>query len=337
MQTTAKEYRMPKKEFKKEDIDFMRVFFNNGDYFPIGGKEIEEVSVKLYDRLISENDAICRVAERGFIKMRIANRPKIIYTDAFLYDIKNYRRDRKSYISDRLCNEGGIKCIAIFNENNWHDTLFGNITAETDGEFVFIRFISKSIKEPSDGKDNVILLNDVTKSVIDKIELDFENCEGFTIYPDEILDMQLKMKSQLEWGSGDLNRCIESGYIRLKLDGKISYREVHLFEVDDGKELTVKMMKKRLCWNKKVTIHDICHLYVSYDYAGFGLRRRECLEIDDIKDPEEIEKMIEEEEETMIEQYYFEGGCCEQQAGGSILIAFGKTAKRILEKANIEV
>lgn len=334
MQTNLKEYRIPKKEFKKEEIEFLRIFFDNGDYFPIGGKEVEEISVRLYDRLIVENDDICRVAESGYIKLRLMSRPKNIYSDVFLYDAKNYRRDRKNYIKNRLCNDGGIKSIAIFDEDNWRDTLFGNITAETDGKFVIIKFVPKPYEEPYDSRDNVILLNDVTKSVIYKIELVFENCEGFTIYPNEIIDIQLKFKNELEHGGGDLSRGIESGYIKLKLDGTIRHREVDLFDVDDGKKLTVKLLKERLLWNQKVSTHDICHLYVTYNYAGFGISRCEHLEIEDIKDLDEIDEMIKEEEEHMCIVYFFEGGCCEQQSDGSILIVFGNVAKEILEKVN---
>ena len=74
-------------------------------------------------------------------------------------------------------------------------------------------------------------------------------------------------------------------------------------------------------------MHDICHLYVEYDYAGSGFYKRECLEINDIRSKEEfaeIEKL--EEKESREFAPYFLGGYAEKVDKNTILITFGKTA-----------
>ena len=44
-------YTYPKKEFDKKDVNFMYVFFDNGDYISINGSEVVELEIRLYDRL----------------------------------------------------------------------------------------------------------------------------------------------------------------------------------------------------------------------------------------------------------------------------------------------
>lgn len=327
------EYKIKKKDFKKEDIEFMNVFFDNGDYLPISGTEVVDISIQLYDRLILGDgyyNAFCPVVESGFMKLKLTKKCKGFYTTASLYNLKEYNKDRIGYIKNRLIHEGGLKYIRLFDCCNWHHTLYGNMKAELDEDFLIIKFEPKNIQESNSSENNTILLPEVGKSIIEKLDLDFENCEGICIYKEEIAEMQLHFKKELCWESGDYIREIDSGYIRLRLDPeRNSYRENSLFgELSKGKKGN-KEIEQRLCGRKNFELHDICHLYIDYEHAGFGAYKRECIEISDIRCSEELEEIerYEKEEEECDFIPYFLGGYCQKQGDGTILITFGKTAQ----------
>lgn len=325
-----KEYKIKKKEFKKQDIEFMRIFFDNGDYLQISKTEILDISVRLYDQLIWENKSLCPVAESGYIKLNLLKKSKGEYTNAFLYDLKDYKKDRIAYIKHRLCEEGGIKYIMVFDDLNWYNSIFGSIKAELDEDNVIIRFMPKAIKEPYLSENNIVKLNDVNKSLIESIDLDFENCEVVTIYNDEIKDINLNLCEELCWGSGDYVRQVKSGYLVLKLNPENNeWRKNSFFDkLPKGKKGN-KKIESRLCGKNGFCDHDLCHLYIDYDHAGFGPSREECLEIEDIRREEDFEKILKCEDEN--EQCYypcFIGGFAEKQNDGTILITFGTTATK---------
>lgn len=324
------EYVYHKKKFEKKDIDFMYLFFDNGDYVSLHGSEVVDIQLKLYDRLVWGERGVCPVAESGFIKLKVNKKNKAIYDGVFLYNAKEYRNDRKGYIEHRCVQEGGISSVRLFDENNWHDTICGSIVAETDGEFLVLKFLSQQCFGSSESDKNIIYLNNISKSLIDSINLDFENCEDFTIYKNEILDIQLQFEKELVWGGGDLFRNIKSGFIKIKFDKTIDYRRTHF--LDYQKATTLKKLEKRLCWHGIQSTHDICHLYVDYNYAGFGSNREECIEVEDIRLDEELEKMFKLEEESGCGFADFIGGYCKKQRDGTIIITFGKNAEALLEK-----
>ena len=87
-----------------------------------------------------------------------------------------------------------------------------------------------------------------------------------------------------------------------------------------------------MCWKGIQSDHDICHLYVTYDYQGYFSRRTECIETRDIRSDEELER-IEKMEETGDYLFYeYIGGYCKKQTDGSIIITFGKNAEAQLKK-----
>jgi len=339
------EYKIKKKQFEKQDIEFMRIFFDNGDYLPISKAEILDISVRLYNQLIWENKSLCPIAESGFIKLNLLKKAKADYSSAFLYNLKDYKKDRISYIKHRLCEEGGIKYVVVFDDHNWHNSIFGNIKAELDGNNVVIRFLPKTTTEPYSSEYNIIKLNDVNKSLIESIDLDFENCEVVTIYNDEIKDINLNLCEELCWGSGDYVRQIKSGYLVLKLNNEHNECRKNSFfdELPKGKKGN-KKIENRLCGKNGFCDHDLCHLYIDYDYAGFGSFREECLEVEDIRSDENFEKISKWEDEN--EQCYypcFIGGFAEKQNDGTILITFGTTAtknekmQQLLKKYEAEI
>lgn len=323
-------YTYPKKKFDKKDVNFMYVLFDNGDYISINGSEVIDLKISLYDRLVWNEQGVCPVAESGFIKLKINRINKAIYREVFLYDVKEYKKDRIAYIQNRCVNEGGIACVRLFNENNWHDTIRGNIVGELDGEFLVLKFLSQTNFGSSGSANNEILLNPISKSMIRNIDLDFENCESYTIYRNEILDIQLEFESELVWGAGDLFRSVKSGFIKCKLDQEIDCnRQVHF--LSNGK-VTIKKLEQRLCGRKGEAEHDLCHLYIGYEYAGFGVRSIECIEVEDIRPDEELERLEQLEEEGKICFMDYIGGYCKRQQDGTYIITFGKNAENLLKK-----
>jgi len=323
-------YTYPKKKFDKKDVEFMYVFFDNGDFISLNRNEVVDLEISLYDRLIQNERGVCPVAESGFIKLIINRINKAIYNNVFVYNAKEYKKDRIAYIQNRCVNEGGITCVRLFDENNWHDTIYGNIVGEMDGKFLVLKFLSQPNFGSSKSENNVVMLNPIGKSIIENIFLDFENCEGFTIYDDEIIDIQLEFENELVWGSDDLLRNVKSGFIKCILDPEIDYRRIHLF--DDGK-ITLKKLEQRLCGKKGQATHDICHLYIDYKFYGFGSKRRECIEVEDIRPDEEIERLRKLEEEGKYDYCAdFFGGYCKRKEDGTLIITFGKNAENLLKK-----
>ena len=123
--------------------------------------------------------------------------------------------------------------------------------------------------------------------------------------------MQLDFEEELQWTASSFMREVREGYIQLKFEKNITCRNSNL-DVRKNKS-TLSKMKKRLCGNGRDPI-DICHLYVTYDYAGYCLHMEECIEIKDIRPAEKI---------TQNDCDYI-SGYAQEPKDGSILIVFGK-------------
>ena len=82
-----------------------------------------------------------------------------------------------------------------------------------------------------------------------------------------------------------------------------------------------------MCGKKGFDLHDICHLYIEYNYVGGGFYKKECIEINDIRSDEEFEE-IEKWEEREDHEFmpYFIGGYAEKVDKNTLLITFGKSA-----------
>ena len=64
-----------------------------------------------------------------------------------------------------------------------------------------------------------------TKETVEKINLDFENCDGIEIFQEEIKEMQLNFEKELEWSSSSFTRKLSNGFIRLKFNR--DFAELH--------------------------------------------------------------------------------------------------------------
>ena len=327
------EYQVEKRQLKKDKIDYLEIFFDNGDFLPISSSEIVDISVNLYDELVLGQDywnSFCSVVQSGFLKLKVDKKPKDIYCKPILYNLKEYNKDRIGYIKDRLCaGQDNVVFIRVFDFNNWHFTLYCKAESTFEKDCIILKFLPHQNKEYK-SKNHFILLPDIKKSIIEKIELDFENCEGIWIDKNEIVDMQIKLKDKLCGGSDDYSRVVDKGFIRIKFDKTLnSCRENGLFEDLSAGKKGNKQMESRLCGKNKIGLHDICNLYLEYEYAGYGIERKECVEIPDARSKDELLKISEWEDENLQEfMPCYIGGYAEKQDDDSILICFGSTNKR---------
>lgn len=324
-------YFYPKMKYTKNEVSFMYVFFENGDFLEIKGSEIINFSINVYDKLIRSHKGYNPVVASGYFKLKICNKPKFVQSSHSLYNDADFKKDRKSYIENRCTNESRITEIWLFNSNNWHKVLHCELKAKMDGDFLLFEFIPQPQMGAYQSENHYVNVGNVKKEDIHHIDLDFENCESFVVYNDEIEEVNINFDDQLKWGSGDLCRKALGGYIKIKLDKGFLPRQNCLF----GNEKGLKNIdfERRLCGKKGEDIHDICHLYIDYYHAGYGgIQASECVEVDDAKTAEELEELEKKEEQTGETYYYYEGGYCKKTKDGSIIIAFGISAKNTINK-----
>lgn len=314
------EYFYPKKKIAINSISQALIFFKNGDFLEIRKNEIVEVCVNFYDRLIWNHREASPVVESGFIKLKIQEE-KDKYEACFLYNLKEFRKNRKEYIESRLVQEGEIDRICIFDENNWHHTLFGDAYAKLDGNYLIISYNPNGLYGACNSDNNTINLCVVSKSAVYKINLDFENCESFEIFKEEIIDIQLNFHKKLYRNSNGFTRAVRNGFIKLKLKPQINWRKINFANEWQGKRTKgIAPLKKRLVWENNRCEIDICNLYVTYDYMGYCTDREECISINDIRPNEYFDSL----EKEGIYDFDFISGYAEIQDDGSFLVVFGK-------------
>lgn len=323
-------YVAEKIKYAKEDINFMYVFFENGDYVEIKGSEIVNLSINTYDKLIRSYKGYNPIAESGYIKFKISDKRALTNLSHVVYNEKDYKNNRKTYIENRCINEDSVREIWLFDRCNCHNVLHCNVKVKMEDEFLIFEFINNEPSKSFSSKNHYVNIGSIKKENIHSIDLDFENCESFVVYKEEILEVNLAYDKSLKWAGSDLNREIVGGYIRVKLNKDYGTRENHLF--DNDKAVKVSDFEKRLCNKNKITVHDICHLYVRYANPGYVSSFVECLCVDDIKSDEEIEMLERKEEDEGLRYYEYESGYCKKNKGHSIVIAFGKNAKETIMK-----
>lgn len=304
------EYFCNKKSFAAGEVEEAQIFFTNGDFFALAKKEIVEVTVKFYDELCVAERGFCPVAKSGFIKCKINNKSRH-RGEQLLYKNNEYGKDIKSYLENRCVKEGGIRYVRLFDENHWHVPFYCVAGARKEDDFLILEFQEGASIASADSECHTARVREITKETIEKIDLDFENCDGIEIFQEEILDMQLNFEKELDWGSSAFNRKLHNGFIRFKFDKKITWRRSSVDWVS-GKD-TLAKIEKRLYGKGRSEI-DICHLYVTYNYAGYCMNLEECIQIDDIRP-------IQDKDE---DEWNYISGYAEKQKDGSILIVFGE-------------
>ena len=314
------EYTFKSDDFKKENIEGIKIILDNGDYFPIYKNEISNISLSLSDKLVWKGNNICPVVNGGCIKLKINHTKQAKYNNAFLYNYKEYIKDRKTYIEDRCTKESKIVSVDLYDDNNWNTTLHGEICAFMEGDFLTLSF-GKSTK--TSNLTSAIMLNNIQKSEIRKITLDFENCDTIDVYDDEIIDIKINFNQKLDHSGTNLIRTIKNGILKIKFDKEINYRNVCILAKGD-KQPKLKDIEKRICGNKSESSHDICNLYINYDYVGYGIDREERISIDDIRSDKDLGELYSCEDQEYDFCDYI-GGYAKKEKDGSITIFFGKS------------
>ena len=325
-----KEYTYPKKEFIPEDISRIALFFKNGDYLTIRGNEILSIELSLYDELFWHGRELAPEASGGLIRLRIhGSRGRDDYDEYLLYDPDEYEKHRRFYFKRRLIDEGGITKLIVFDHNNWNMPLLGNIVAEDDGGIIVLRFLPNPCR--AEGADNGdthrVKLCNPDQVRIEKITLDFENCDVYDVYEDEIIDMQLSFREELEWNSSGIARVLDCGSIKLKLDNAITWRHANIFGFSEKKSRSISRLIRRLTETPSDML-DICHLYVEYSYLGYCITHEERICVPALNAAPEAQRDgfdpyddFDDEDDCY---GTYESGYAEKNRDGSITIILGR-------------
>lgn len=329
-------YTVPKKVFTKDSIiNGIVVFFTNGDFLTIKKNEICSATITFYDKLIKNKLRFSAVGHSGFIKLRIQS-GKAKSEDRHLFNQKEYNLNRKEYIQNRLVNGGDIAFIKLFNQLNWSDCIFGDIYATLEGDYLYIRFRENEKYGAWESDTHYVDIAQISKKMIFKINLDFENCDEIDVYRDEIKEMNLTFDKELIWGSSDYVRSLKGGFIIVKFED-CYHKNRHYDVCRDKKTVKIKHLEERICGKKGTDIIDICHLYLDfYRYYNF---EGEVIAISsfDEKEFEPYEKNVDdygdyykywkENNYSDGDDYYekpFISGYAKRLDDGSIMISFSK-------------
>ncbi len=339
------EYTFPKNKFSEESvIERLKICFDNGDYLEIKQREILDASIDFYDSLIFGEGGAYPVARSGFIKLKIqegnAKMPK-----CFLYNQKEYKSKRKQYIENRLSCEGGIKCITLYNCNNWSNTVFGDIYATCEDEFLFLRFKENEHYGTYGSENHSIKLRNISKSMIRAIDIDFENCDGFEIYGDEIVDLQFNFEGCLNWNSNGYIRCVKNGYMVIKLNPDYNdSRSENVYLCKKGKKMT-RYLESRMC-QRRFDLTDICNLYITYDYYDYRGAIKETITMptlsrsgkwttvtndDELDGYPPNDYYCYEDDDEYEDNFPYISGYAEKGSDGTIKIVFGKKPPETLK------
>ena len=310
------EYKYYKKEINKKEIDELEIYFDNGDFFKIKKYEIKDYNISLSDKLLWIENTIHRAVAKGVVKLKIAETKVTKYQDAQVFNMKEFIKDRKG-VMERRCLDGGIAFIALINKYNNCFRLYGDIIAKVQDGYLIIEFL-ESEKYPNNNPYSSIMLDNFRKKDIYVLDLVFENCEELSLYQNEIIDINIKFKENLVGVFSELQRVIEAGYIKIKLDEDHVKRTNGWFEDTNN-----KYFEKRIC-GKGTALHDICHLNIKFDYWT-SLSREEYIEIDDIR-------YIPSSDVVGKPRGYFYGGYAKIDKDGVMTITFGKNSRATLDR-----
>ncbi len=324
------EYTINKTNFSKKKTKRLCILFDNGDYVSVDGTELESLSVNTYDRLVRHNKGFCAVAESGVIEFTIKGQNPDKYSWDFLYDPQEFFENRKEYIEQRCLKENGIAGIRFYDKLNWHHDLLGSFQVEKKGNILRLVVLPQPQMGGAASAENKIRLGDVCPDDVRRIDLDFENCEGFPVYDDEIKEINLLFEKNLVWGSSEFNRKLKGGYIRLKLKKRFNSRRSYF--LSDKKDLKRKDFERRLCGREGFSTHDICHLYICFYHISSCDALTECIEVDEIKPSNEVDRFIKKEENDDGFYYEFESGYAQKLKDGTIFLTFGSDAKKLMKE-----
>ncbi len=326
----GKKYTYPKDKFlKKEGIRAIAVNFTNGDYLEFSGEEILEFSPLLCDKLqVFADDGICFTAGGGMIKIKPTDNIRAKGRTAFLQDFDAFCKGESDYIEDRCTMLGEISHLELFDENCWRMALYGKIAAKKENGCLIFAYEENGDTSSDDGY--IYLADTVDKDNMIYIDFDFDNCEMFTVFLEEIADMSLKLSDTLVWNGGSFIRSIETGFLSVRIDKELSSERANRLR---SRERDAFALKKRLCSRFADGAHDLVNLYIEHPY---GNPRQECIKIIDPRPEEFLTSLYdlydrEDMEEDDLPAPIFIGGYAKYLKDKTIVITLGKEAKRLLE------
>ena len=275
-------YVCQKRKLNKSKINFIWVFFSNGDFFSLDKKELVALDVDFYDRLIYSPDGILPVASGGFIDFKIRKQETEIYNLRVLHDEKEYRKSRKTYIENRLTLGDQITKLAFFDNNNWSFSILGNFLGKKTGDVIRLEILPNPVSGEKESLNHYICLPDLNRKDIFKIMLDFENCDHFDIFQSEIVSLNLVINENLQVDSNCFCREIVGGSMKIKLQKGFDARKIFLYSYSP--ESPEESLYDRLCSGKKWSEIDLCNLYVDFANPFRTLLKTECLPIKEIRE-----------------------------------------------------
>ena len=336
-----------KKKFTQDSvIQRLIIYFTNGDYLTIRHSEICKPSFDLYNRLILKDREYYAVGHSGFIKLRIQP-GKAKGEERALHNHSEYVKNRKAYIENRLTSEDTIDYIEIYNELNWHDSIYGDIYATLEGEYLYLHF-KENEKYGSFSSDyHYIDLEEPSIKMISSIKLDFENCDGIEVYNDEIKELNLEYEEKLVWNSSGYIRSLKQGYMIIDFNNSHKNRDVNILSFYGNNKTTLMNIKRRIC-GREISYIDICNLYVYFEYNLNS--KGTIINVPEIKkyvdndanekdseygelygyhphhyyDDYDYDDEDEDNEDDEWNESYYESGYAKKLKDGSIIIIFGK-------------
>lgn len=326
-----------KKALRIEEIAWLQIIFDNGDFLPINHTEVVGYRFDCYDRLVSFHNGYAPRARSGEVRLRLKRAFGAPYDQCQLFDSSDYRIDRIKAISERLVRDGGIKAIRFFDGDNFNFILLGNFLTESSEGEAIIKAIPNSVDEPYGSDCFHISLAPVRKEDMRIVGFEFENCEHFDVYEDEILSFDVLFGNELEVEPSLLYRQITGGKMRLKFKETHDDRNCLLSDFECmSQPVTLAAIRKRLTGEKGFDFINLCHLYVKSNHVGFGLAKEEQLCIKDVRPMEIVDGVDETNENDGCDDgpfEYFLGGTAKEVEGEIVEITFGVFPKALQKQA----
>ena len=311
------EYSVKKQTITLNDVEGANVFFANGEFFGVAKREIIDMKVEYYDKLIKGKRAYCPVAKSGYLKLRLdAKRPHLE-----LADVAVAKSDRRGYLMRRCIEEVGASYFTFYDDCNWEKCFYASAVASIDGDYLIYTFLENPTMGAADSDTHSLTVAAHDKESIFKLELDFENCDGIEVFDDEIVEINLVYNTELDYHpSYCFCREIVGGYLRLRFNPDYcQYKKSTVY--CGSKKPTLKNLEARIC-GKGTDEIDICHLYVDHLMPSYSAEFNECLSVPNLYESPYSEEECGEDDEDLYDR--FASGYAKREEDGTILIVFGK-------------
>lgn len=309
-------------KYERNDVLYIDIFFDNGDYINLEPQEIIDVSLNTYDKLVYDKKGISPVASKGYIKLKIAPQKVLrLFDNGLVYDMKKFNTDRHDYIINRCLKEKYVRKIRLFNDLEWSHIVLGDFCVKIEGEYLILEVLPRPYMGSDMSEKHYINMGPISKKHVSKLCLVFEDYESFYVYDDEIVDLNLALNEELTWDTNNLVRTLKGGLIRLELFKGNNQRESDMYS---AKKLTVKDYEKRIYSGSTC---DICNLYINSSY-----KMHDCdEEIICVNGIEEGNNSSLDPEDNDYSEY-FASGYAKKLEDGTVVITFGKRSKERIKK-----